>query len=146
WQGASGGCALHGFAGHQCRHVVGAALGHQARAFLVEERAVLDARHARADRALDALGAVCVRRDAAVQRARLGDHRDEFFLAVLRRADALRTSREHTGGRAGLDHVSAALHLVAYGTTHFIDAIGDAGLRRAVEEAGAIVVLVAVTA
>src|SRR5439155_827539 len=89
---------------------VGAALLHEADAFVVDETAVLDRRDAGAHRALDRLRAVGVRGHLPAPHRRLLDYRVELFLRVLRSADRFLFGQD-ARAREHLDEIRAVLHL-----------------------------------
>ena len=120
---------------------VGAArLGHL-QALGIDEAAVLHRVHAGADRHLDRLGAVRVRRHLLAPAVRLVDDRVHLRLRVLRRAHRSLVA-EHAGAGHELDHVGTALDVFAHARAHRIDAVGhtagaaEGDVRR---EAGAVV-------
>ena len=100
---------------------------HQRDGFRVENRPVLDRRHARAHRGLDTRRSMRVRRDAPIELRGGLDDRPHFLFAVLLHAGRVR-ERQHTTRRADLDDVCAILDRVAYGVAHLVEPIGDTDL------------------
>ena len=107
------------------RHEIRPVLLHQCDRFVVQHRAVLDRRHARAHGGLDALGAVRMRRDLHAVPRGFVDHRLQLLVGVLLRADRS-LERQHARRRAGLDDLGAVLDLVAHRLDHLPRAVGDA--------------------
>jgi hypothetical protein len=121
-----------------------AVLGDQPDRFVVEHRGVLDRAHAGPDRALDALGAVSVRRDVASALAGGVDGGAQLLLAVLRRARIGAGGHDAAGGQH-LDPVGAVLDVLPHLGADRFGAVGDR--RVAVDvDVGRQVVAVAVAA
>ena len=110
------------------RHDVRAALRHEARGLVVDQRAVLDAAHAELDRAPDRTRGMAMRRGVRATLRRLVDDRAHLVLAILVHPDRV-------GGRCDaarahdLDAVRAAAKFLAHGLQALVDAVRHHGTR-----------------
>src|SRR5690606_27168207 len=118
------------------RHVPGAALAHQPHHVVAHVGAVLDAGHARLDRAAHAFLAVRVRRHPVTVVAGGLDHRADLVLGELRRV-ARAGVAQHPAGGGDLDHVAAFLVALAHRLARVLDRVDHAlGRPRRANEVG----------
>ena len=104
----------------------GALFARQAKAGVVGQACVFDRVDTGAQRAVDAFGAVRMRRNAQPQHMRLVRHRLHFIERHLLRADGIALGQDAAGG-ADLDHLRAVLVHLAHQRAEFLGRIGNVG-------------------